>query len=261
MKKLLALILAVALMLSASLALAEDAALANARDTHSHPYVAIGSDWHEALETFNAGWKQSGQYSYSDTPENEIITLSDGTSIAVMTLPAEKTDNTMAVPTIVKLYFMDNKLVAAVQIADVPEGYDPARFAESMASVMGYAPTALDTSKLSARAMELLGETAHLEDGVNAWPYDLAVNVDGNPSVVNVMLVAHIADNKLYMAELAYKKAESNTVGGQNLAEVEGFDKLSAEEQSAVRLYAEFLQKQQSELLKQYVDFLQTKHQ
>ena len=90
---------------------------------------------------------------------------------------------------------------------------------------------------------------------------DLAVNVDGNPSVVNVMLVAHIADNKLYMAELAYKKAESNTVGGQNLAEVEGFDKLSAEEQSAVRLYAEFLQKQQSELLKQYVDFLQTKHQ
>ena len=165
MKKLLALILAVALMLSASLALAEDAALANARDTHSHPYVAIGSDWHEALETFNAGWKQSGQYSYSDTPENEAITLSDGTSIAVMTLPAEKTDNTMAVPTTVKLYFMDNKLVAAVQIADVPEGYDPARFAESMASVMGYAPTALDTSKLSARAMELLGETAHLEDG------------------------------------------------------------------------------------------------
>ena len=256
MKKLFALILAVVLMLSASLALAEDAALANSRDTHSFPYVAIGSDWHEALETFNAG-----QYSYSDTPENEAITLSDGTSIAVMTLPAEKTDNTMAVPTIVKLYFMDNKLVAAVQIADVPEGYDPARFAESMASVMGYAPTALDTSKLSARAMELLGETAHLEDGVNAWPYDLAVNVDGNPSVVNVMLVAHIADNKLYMAELAYKKAESNTVGGQNLAEVEGFDKLSAEEQSAVRLYAEFLQKQQSELLKQYVDFLQTKHQ
>lgn len=57
MKKLLALILAVVLMLSASLALAEDAALTNARDTHSFPYVAIVSDWHEALETFNAGWK------------------------------------------------------------------------------------------------------------------------------------------------------------------------------------------------------------
>ena len=261
MKKLLALILAVVLMLSASLALAEDAALANARDTHSFPYVAIGSDWHEALEAFNAGWKGSGQYSYSDTPENETITLSDGTSIAVMTLPAEKTDNTMAVPTTVKLYFMDNKLVAAVQFADVPEGYDPARFAENMADVMGSAPVALDTSKLSARALELLRETAHLEDGVNAWPYDLAVNVDGNPSVVNVMCVTHIVNNTLYIAELAYKKAESNTVGGQNLAKIEGFDKLSAEEQSAVRLYAEFLQKQQSELLKQYVDFLQTKHQ
>lgn len=181
-----------------------------------------------------------------------------------MTLPAVKSENGFAMEMTVKLYFMDNKLVAAAQILPIPEGIDvsqASQFVESMNLSMNATPTTLDTSKLSARALELLGEAAHLEDGQNAWPYDLTVNADGNPAVVNVMLTAKVVDNALYIAELAYKKAESNTVGSQTLAEIEGFDKLSAEEQSAVRLYAEFLQKQQSELLKQYVDFLQTKHQ
>ncbi len=260
MKKLLALILALALMLSAALALAEDDALANARFPNSFPNIKIGADPREALELFNTGWKGTGQYSYSDTPENETITLSDGTSVTEMTLPAVKVEERNTVEMTAKFYFIDNMLAAAVQILPVPEGFDASQFADYVNNVMG-TPVPLNTSMLSARVLEIMSKTAPLEDGMNAWPYELAVDVSGNPAVVNVMMTAQIVDNTVYMAEFAYEKAGSNTAADQKLMEIEGFDKLTAEEQNAVQLYAEFLQKQQNEQLKQYVDFLQTKHQ
>ena len=262
MKKLVALVLAAVLMMSVSLALAEEGAAV--RGVTESPSVYFGADWHDALETFNNGWKSTGQYSYSDTPENEARTLADGTSVFVMTLPGVPDEKGYAMQMTAKLYFIDDKLVAAVQELPVPEGRDASAYKETLNFVMGTTPVPLDTNAKIGNALEVVGEDAHLEDGQDTWIYEVSVPtyVEGNLTyvTVNAMMTAHVVDNTLYVAEFPYQKA-GTSAAAQNLAEIEGYDKLTAEEQNAAQLYAEFLQKMQKETLKDYINFLLTKHQ
>ena len=260
MKKLLALLLAVVLAMSLSLALAET----EARDAQAYPNIAFGADQHTAIDAFNQLW--SSQYSYSQEPVSETVDLSDGTKVTVVTLAAVPSE-TISMPMTVKFYFTDGKLAAAVQEIAVPEE-SKAAVAESvgnqMGQVFGTSPVTLNTKNIG-RAMELVGEEAHLQDGQDAWTYAFSASGsmggEETPIVFNAMMTARVDGDTLYMTEFVYSTGSGNTVGGLNLAELEGFDKLSVEEQSAVKLYAEFQQQKQTEELKQYIEFLQKKHQ
>ena len=259
MKKLLALLLALALMLSASLVLAEEN---KTRDPQEYPFVAIGADYHYAFEVFDFGWK--AQYSFSKEPAYETKTLSDGTEITVATFAAEPS-NGFTMPTTVRLYILGNRLAAAMQEIEIPEGSNPSVFKTQISqTVMNTDPVTLDTSKIG-NALEMLGEAAHLEDGQAVWPYDVSgvmkVNSVDTPASFSAMLAFNVVDNTIYLAEFPYAKPAATTAATKQLAEMEGFDKLTAEEQNAVALYADFLQKQQNDTLKQYIDFLLQKHQ
>ena len=260
MKKLFCLLLALVMLMTASLALAEETA--QARDPQMFPNIYFGADHHLALEVFKNGWSQG--YSFSDVPSWETKTLSDGTGVYVMTL-ASVTTETDNLPTTAKLYFVNETLAAAVQEVSIPEGADVSMFKTYLNQYLGSSHVALDLGMIG-NAAELLGEDAHLEDREEAWPYVVSstMNVDGTetPVTINAMLAARVIDNTLYVAEFPYKKAsEKKAAAGKDLAEMEGYDKLTEEEKNAVELYAEFLQQQQKEILAQYSDFLLKKHQ
>ena len=258
MKKLFCLLLAVSLLMSASLALADETV--QAREPQAFPNIYFGANHVLALEVFKAGWSHG--YSFSDIPEWDTVTLSDGTQVYVMTL-ASVTTETDYLPMTVKLYFNNEMLAAAVEEIEIPEGADASMFKTSMNQSLGSNPVPLDLSKIGSAA-ELLGEEAHLEDGQDVWPYVVTgvVNTNGTetPVTLDAMVTAHIEGNTLYIAEFPYKKT-SEKAAAQDLTELKGYGELTGEEQNEVQLYAEFLKQQQNETLEQYIDFLLKKHQ
>ncbi len=259
MKKLFCLLLALALLMTASFALAEETV--QARDPQEFPNIYFGANHVLALEVFKNGWSHG--YSFSDVPSWETRTLSDGTGVYVMTL-ASVTTETDYVPMTAKLYFVNETLAAAVQVVTIPEGADASMFKTYLNQYLGSGSVALDLGMIG-NAAELLGEDAHLEDGTEAWPYVVSstMNVEGTetPVTIHAMLAASVVDNTLYVAEFPYKKASEEKAAAQDLANLQGYGELTAEEQNAVQLYAEFLRKQQNETLEQYIDFLLKKHQ
>ena len=77
----------------------------------------------------------------------------------------------------------------------------------------------------------------------------------------NVILTLTVADNTVYLCEfLAEKDNElfDNKGITVSLGELKGFAELEGEKKSAVRLYAQYLMKQNKELLEQYIEFLKT---
>ncbi len=262
MKKLFALLLALCLLMTASLAPAEDVSAEESlkvRDLTNYPSITFGKDSHTALKAFVEHWSTS--FSFSKEPSTEAITLEDGSKVYVMTLPAGPSEE--GVPMTVKFYFVNEKLAAAVQEVSLPEGSDYAAFKASADYSMRVAVEPLDLQKVGKALTELIGEAAHLEAGQDAWVYTVAdyVNDPDAASPMSAVLTARGDGDKVYMAEFLYGTPAAGKVGGQNLAELEGFDKLTSEEQNAVSLYAEFLQKQQKETLEEYIAFLLNKHQ
>ena len=261
MKKLFCLMLALALLMTASLALAEEAA--DVREPSESPSVFFGSDRMQAREVFNSTWSVS--FSYSDKPEWESRTLADGREVNIMVLAAVPGNSEYQMPMTARLYFVEGKLAAAVEEINLPEASDTARFVESVNTVMRTTAVPLDLNK-AQNAVELFGDDARLENGQDAWTYSVYVSTDlnseGQRPVVNAVMTLLAADDKLYIAQFPYGTAvETKVSAGKDLTEMEGYDKLTEEEKNAVQMYAEFLQRQQNETLAQYIDFLLKKHQ
>ncbi len=256
MKKLFCLLLAVTLLASASLALAEDPSV-KVRKPSESPNIFFGGDQRKALEIFTSTWKTT--FSYSDTPSWKTVTMADGTLVYIMVLDAVPSENEYMLPTTVKFYFINEKLAAAVQEVRIPEGTDPAILRDSFNHVMGGNPVPLDPEK-NRSALELLGEDAHLEAGQDAWPYTVATYADVNTgdgrAVLDAVMTCHVDGDTMYIAEFPYSKSAGKSGAAQDLSEIDGYSRLTEEEQNMVKLYAEFLQKQQNETLAQYIDFL-----
>lgn len=83
--------------------------------------------------------------------------------------------------------------------------------------------------------------------------------MEGERPVISAVITMNETDGRWYVAEFPYGTAAGNAAP-KELAETEGYDKLTAEEKNAVQLYAEFLQKQQKDALAQFVQFLLQKH-
>ena len=257
MKKLFCFLMAVALLMSASFALAEEPA--QTHEPTQFPNIDFGADPVTALEVFNAGW--SSGFSYSRERTMETVTLSNGTEIVILTLPAVASEDPGRMPPMTaKLFFSNSRLVAAVQEIVLPEGADTSTVKTFISQSMNSLPGRLDPGKIGLSA-ELLGEAAHLENGQDAWQYTFSAAPAGEeaPAVLQAMVTVNPADNCLYLAEFPVSGV-SGKAAAQDPANLEGFDRLTAEEQKAVQLYAEYLQKQQNETLAQYIDFLLKKH-
>ena len=74
-------------------------------------------------------------------------------------------------------------------------------------------------------------------------------------------LTLRIIDNHVYMAEWPTLSSSGSSAGStQNPMNLNGFNELTQDEQSAVSSYADFLEKQMKDQLQQYIDFLKEKH-
>ena len=261
MKKLFCLLLTVSLLMPASFALAEETSL-RVREPSESPNIFFGGDQRKALEYFNSTWRSN--FSYSDTPVWQTVTMADGTTVYIMVLAAVSPEDGKSIPMTAKFYFINEKLAAAVQEISIPEGTNPSMIRDNFVYVMGGAPVPLDLGKIR-NAIELLGEDAHLEAGQDAWPYVAATYTDANTgegrATLDAMVTFRAEGDIMYVAEFPYSKSAGKYGAAQDLSKMEGYDKLTEEEQNMVKLYAEFLQKQQNETLEQYIDFLVKKHQ
>ena len=260
MKKLICLLLALTLLVSAAFALADEEAKEPkypVKGKGDMPNIAFGSPAVLALETFTLFWRPS----YSFIPEDrkmDTVTLSDGSEITVMTMPAAPGDE-YRVPMTATFYFDNGNLAAAVQEVAVPEGMDPSILIESFRRSMEGDPVPLQLDK-TGTAAEMLGETARLAEGQDAWYYtyvDDAVSLDA-------IVTVNVTGSSVFFAEFPAPASEEKKAepadGAQKPEDMEGSSDLSAEEQKMVTSYAEFLEQQKAGMIRLYIDFLLRQH-
>jgi hypothetical protein len=260
MKKLLCVLLVLCLFLPAAFAAADDISVApeqaaeqSAKLPDAFPSIYFGEIPGTVFETFQRGW--GSQYKFSKQPVEESVTLSTGEQIMVMTLPEEPATDEYGIPLTAKFYFLNGRLIAAVQIVQIPENAEVGQATRFISDMMTDSKQdLLDLEKVGIFA-ELLGETAHLENGLHTWQY----TVNLGEKTTEALLTVSNDEGNVYITEFpAQKDGELDEVAGLSLKELKGYGELDGEKKTAVRLYAQFLVKQQKEMLEQYIEFLKT---
>ncbi len=257
MKRFLCVLLVLCLFLPAAFAMADDTPPGpppqSAKDPSEFPNLYFGANPDLVFEYFKSGW--SGYYSYSKEPVEENYALKSGTPITVFTFNAEEGDQKM--PLTARFFFRKGTLVAAIQELLIPEGADASKAEKFTGDMLNNAKQGvLDLEKMDIFA-EMLVEKAHLENGQRTWLYTLSVG----EQKTNVILTMSVADGKVYLCEFLADKDDElfeKMNISVSLGDLKGFAELDGEKKSAVRLYVQYLMKQNKELLEQYIEFLKT---
>lgn len=251
MKKLFCLLIAFALLLPAAFAAAEENP-AELNTPDDAPGFYFGADPDAAFKAFEHFYKSD--YSYSKEATQENITAGDGTSFLVLTYVAAPA-NEYTIPMTAKFYYRQGALFAVFMEFTPPE---VANFEESINRFGSFIKGAgKDTLKMEEAGIsaELLGEAAHLQEGQEIWRYTLTAG----ETKTNVILSMNAADGKVYLA--AFPAGKNEQVTGKttielSLADLEGFAELDSEKKEAVRLYAQFIMKQQKKVFEEYIAYL-----
>ena len=222
-------------------------------------YVPFGQDPVSALKLIPEKW-QSQNINFPDAPAVNTITLSDGSNITEQIFTGTGVD----FPIEARFYYTsDKKAFAGVQDIGMPEGADAALFKDQLTSCYGQ-PGQLNVENLGLYA-EILGETAHLENGQEMWSYTAKItstDADGSAAPeAEAIITMHVIDDHIYLAECLNPNSSADIAGARDLAGLNGFDQLTEEEKKAVSQYAGFLAEKQKQELEEYIDYLVKKHQ
>jgi len=257
MKKLLCLLLVLALFLPVAFAAAESESQESDNNLvlpGDFPFVCFGADPETAIKYFNAGWTSFSKY--ASEPVEGQIAVSTGAPITALTFPAEAAaEDELRRPTTVKLYFLRGKLFAAIQETEIPEGAD-------FSNAKSFIKNGLKAGKEEKLRMaeiginaELLGEEAHLAEEQDVWRYTFSDGEYTSDAIIAMCAV----DGKMYVAEFLAEKSETQPQKKEitlSLTDLNGFAELSNEQKSVVRTYAQYLLQQQKKMLEEYVEFV-----
>ena len=250
MKKWLSLLLAMALLVTASFALAEEG-----QNKFYSSTLEFGADPHTAAEKYISDWAMAG-YTLTAQPALETKALSDGTEYVVQTFVTSEGD---AAQMTGKLFYVNGILVAGVEDMTLPEGFDPAGLSAQVESFLG-GPKPFSIGTIGPMA-EMIGEPAHLDAVQDSWQYQKEIIPSGTDQAVTVNAYVAIAvvDGHGYMAE--WFSRDTQGTHSAELHAMNGFDELTPEQKTSVGMYAEFLEVKKKEQLQQYIDFLRNKKQ
>ncbi len=262
MKRFLSILLVFSLLLSVSFGLAEENT-SSVKDS-GYPYIPFGMDMSAAFSYINQYMSSSGIH-FDDSSPKELVALSDGTQFFVVTAFTETGYGYTAEE---KLYFTasDRKLVAGVFDYGFQNGQKLEMIRDQIVNAFGFGePLKLTLASLGDK-VELVRETAHLEDGLDAWYYTahLQLQLTEKPIDINAVMILSFADNHAYITAWPLGQASQQGAAGNvpGTAETVGsaeYDKLTEEQKKLADLYAEFLEKEKQEKLNQFIRFLLTK--
>ena len=230
------------------------------------PVLPFGTDLNESAIKLKSEFENSGSIAMTVDPQLNTITLSNGNPYQMISISG-KTISEVTGQLEIQIFGTDaGSTIGAVYVMSTDQKDFLSYYREIMIEVYGEPmPLILDTLGEFA---ELAGETALLENGQDMWSYTYTSqnnNDPGNDTAGNGVLsgkavvTMKIVDDHAYIAEYLdpAKMTVSETAAPIN---VEGFDKLGQNEQIAVRLYAEYLEKQYNDALQQYVNYFLDKN-
>ncbi len=266
MKKHLGLFIALALFFTAAFAFAESTEDAPAPDSEYMPIESSDVGWYNsnvpfgaspltAAEMYKANWAYSS-YNFSGQPVMETKALPDGTEYAVQTfVTGEGEANRMTG----KLFYVNNMVVAGIEDMIPPEGYDVSALFMQIREKLG------DPRPFSKNAMgsvaDMIGDAAPLDAIQDLWQYPRRLTLSSIDQTVQVngYFTAVESDGHIYIVEW-FKQGTDAASNKEGLQGVKGYNELTGEEQTAVAMYAGFLEQQKNEKLQQYVDYLLSNH-
>lgn len=255
MKRLLSILLVFSLLLSVSFGLAEGSTYSVKGS--GYPYIPFGMDMSAAFSYINQYMSSSGIH-FEDSSPKELIALTDGTQFLVVTAFAESPYGSTAEE---KLYFTasDGKLVAGVFDYCLQNEQKPEMIREKIVNAFGFGEPQKITLASLGNKLELIRETAHLEDGLDAWYYTAHVQLPltENPVDISAVMILSFADNHAYIS--AWPLGQASQQGTAEAVGSAEYDKLTEEQKKLADLYAEFLEKEKQEKLNQFIRFLLTK--
>ena len=230
------------------------------------PDLPFGTDLNEAAIKIRSQY-EAGHIAITEDLQQDTITLSNGKQYHVISMTGEN-HNIENAQIITKLYGTDAGTVIGAVYEIAAESADFLSYFKEIISEVYIDPVPLTLDALGDFA-ELAGESAHLESGQDMWRYTYTGQngIDPNNNTADnrvlsgpAIVTLRVIDNHAYIAEyldpnqLAFSGAEASPIN------VEGFDKLGPNEQIAVRLYSEYLDKQYHEALQSYVNYLLSKN-
>ena len=275
MKKLLSILLALSLLFSVSLALAEEPAgeepaaeasaaedpaaaeEANLVQGERFPYIPFGMEMKDAI-TFVEGYYGTSGIHFTEDSERTNRTLSDGTTILEVSSTGQLSRGEISGTIEVKLYFEeDGKLTAGTVIYRFNAGTDMSLLRNQMIRYIDRGISKPLVASSFGRYVEMLGETAHIEDGIASWDYTRQAIVPGmeQPVTIKAVVTLQSTEDTLYIAAFPNPKAQNQP---QSQAEkgASRYDELTPEGKQAADLYAKFLEVQMHEQLNKFIEFL-----
>ena len=214
------------------------------------PDLSFGTDLNETVIQLKSDYEKGGSITMTVDPQLNTITLSNGNQYQMISMSGNAA-GMVAGQVETKLYGTDSgSTIGAVYVISTDQKELLSYYREMMLEIYGE-PTPLILDTLGDFA-ELAGGSALLENGQDMWSY--TYTADNGVLSGNAVITMRIDDDHAYIAEYLDpdKMTVSETASPIN---VDGFDKLGQNEQIAVRLYAEYLEKQYHDALQQYVNY------
>ena len=266
MKKLLSLLLTLALLACCVSAFAEGTAVpmqegdpAGLENLHYYASsVQFGSDIVAASDNYVSYWASSG-FSIEKDGGLETLTLTDGTKVQAQAFkPAAELYNGNQMTG--KLFLMKGTVFAGCEDFTMPEGRDGSVMEKQLNDLLG-ASEPLDPTAFSSIA-EMLGDSFRLEEGQPLWTYTTTITLPAvnQTTQVKAYLTVRFDEGHAYLTEWVVL-GSSDSASTQNVAGLEGFSELTAEEKNALAVYAEYLEEQKKSQLQQFLNYMRQKHQ
>ena len=231
------------------------------------PDLPFGTDLNEAAIKIRSQY-EAGGIAITEDLQQDTISLSNGKQYHVISMTGEN-HNIENAQIITKLYGTDAGTVIGAVYEIAAENADFLSYFKEIISEVYSDPVPLTLGALGDFA-ELAVESAHLENGQDMWRYTYTGQngTDPNNNTADnrvlsgpAIVTLRVIDNHAYIAE--YLDPNQLAVSGAAQASpinVDGFDKLGPNEQFAVRLYSEYLDKQYHDALQSYVNYLLDKN-
>ena len=273
MKKLLSMLLAFSLLFCVFPVLAEEAAEETAAagdqaaeeaemaEGEAFPYIPFGMEMKDATP-FVEGYYGNSNIHFNEDSVRTYKTLSDGTTILEVSATGEISFGEISGSTEVKLYFeADGKTAAGAVIVHINEGSDITLLRDQIIRYINRGISKPLVASSFSRYIEMLGEAAHVEDGIASWDYTRQIVVLGaeQPVKIPAILTMQVTDDTIYIAAFPNPNIQTqakNQDENQAASGAKRYDELTPEGKQAANLYAKFLEAQMQEQLNQFIEFL-----
>ena len=260
MKKWLSLFLAMILLVTAAFALAENVEGDVPQDTEAESGesgqifydspVPFGKDPTAAPEEY---LQHLHGYNFNDKPTEEMKKLPDGREYMVQTFVTKEGEANQLTA---MLFYLDNKVVAGVEDAIMPEGVTDSGMGTRISSYFG-GQKPFNMAEIGFMA-DMLGEAAHLDAAEGIWKYKNEILLNNETVTINAFITVVHTDGHMYMAE--WYEEDKESAAREELQGLRGYDNLTDDEKIAVNMYSDYLEKEKMDKLQPYIDFLLSKH-